>query len=681
MPSYIINAKGQRQFKPGTSVTTSTSLSAGISLAPRGIVAILFEGSRGGEPLTVTEVTSGTQLAALLPVELASVWSRILFTPGKSQRTRGGVASAKLVRVNPAEQATLNLVATLANQIALKAADWGLYGNDIQAKVEDTGTTVTVKLDGEEYVAEGGDKPVVSMSYAEPAAVPVGWAVSAMTGRFLPNAADGDSGFTMAYEFTGPTEVAAIDPSVWTAFDGAINIAIGLQSPVSSRDFVVTGILKTAYGAKAIGDTDTETITVDSSGNDTSVREWSEISSILPSGTLAGDATYTGNAFVLPIRTAEGANQYAKIANIIDRVEQKSARGFDATALIADTNTFLIDDMDYDAAGVSILATHEFDANLYDLIKEINDNILVVTAERSTGAIGLPDDLVYTNFSGGSNGISDDADWTAALSAIEPEEVNEVVPISTLQSVHVLTLTHCLNMTLNGIGERSCSMGVPAKTDKGTSADQLYALSLTLDSRLVSLHPQTINMYNSSGVETTYDPSYTALLTAALEAGRNPLYGITRAIPNGVISFGDNPGDAATNWTAKDNGEKLIQNGYCLFEKSKQGIRVMRGNTNYHGTEAVYSSRVAVESQLLASTTFRETMDKAIIGLLTIVPTSIIRGLAEAVLDAMIGAKLIVSWDANSLILTDSGEETIVSVSVQIPVERLWVTIGMKLTV
>jgi len=674
MPSYIINAKGQRQFKPGTSVTTTTALSAGISLAPRGILGILFEADRGGEPGTVTEITNGSQLKALLPAELASVWSRILFTPGKSNRTRGGVAKALLVRVNPADRASLNLDKSAAAQITLYAADWGLYGNEIQAKVEDSGTTVTCKLDNEEYVAEGGDLPIVSMFYDPPVSVPAGWAVTAMTGSFNPNATDGNPGFTMAYAFTGPAETSDIDPRAWMAFDGAIDIAIGAQTAGASRTFVISGI------NKATSEADTESIVVSSASHTTSTKTWSEITAINPDNALEGDATYTGNAFALPIRTSGGVNQYAKISNVIDRIEQKAARGFDATALTANLN-FLIDDMDATASPASILTAHEFDANLYDLINEINDNIPVVTAERATGAVGLPDDVVYTNMTGGANGATAQSDWEAGLTALETEEVNEIIPMTSDAAVHLATLTHCLNMTLDGRGERSCSIGVPGKTAKGSSAGQLYALALALDSRLCSIHCQTIDMYNESGVQTTYEPYYTALLTSALQAGRNPLYGITRAVVNNVISFGDYPGSAGTNWTANNDGESLIQHGYCLLEKSKQGIRVMRGNTNYTGVEAVYSSRVAVESQLLATTTFRETMDQQVIGLLTLVPTDVIRGLAIDTLDAMVKAKQIVAWDENSLDIQDVGEETKINVSVQIPVERLWVSIGMTLRV
>lgn len=682
MPSYIINSRGQRQYKPGASVGFTTALSSAISLAPKGIVAILFEASRGGEPLTVTEITSGPQLTALLPADMASLWSRILFTPGSdSTRTKGGVAKALLVRVNPATQASLNLLKADAPQIKISAADWGLYGNQIQCKVEDSGTTFTAKLGTDEYVVSGGDLPMMSLLYTPPDAVPVGWTVTAMTGEFNPNAADGDPGFEVKYAFTGPQDADGKDPRTWMAFDGPITVAIDAQAAGVSRDFIFTGTLKVAYGGKAAGDTDTETLTVASGSNATTVRSWSEVTLINPPDVLDGNATYSGSSFVLPINTVDGDPEYNTITKVLDRINQKAARGYTAAALTADT-AFNVTDMDSDASPVSVMTIHEFDANLYDLIEEINANALIVTAERVADAIGLPDDVAYTNLANGADNFASttDADWANALVALEDQECNEIIPITTSASVNALVLTHCLNMTLNGLGERSCSLAVPANTPKGSSAGQLYALSLALNSRLVSLHCQTVDFYNESGVETTYDPYITAMITAALEAGRDPNYGITNATVNGIIRFNDYPGVGATNWTVKNDAEALIEHGYCLLSKSKKGIRVLRGNTNYHGVEEVYSSRVAVELQLRAATTFRETME-AVMGTLTLVPPAIIKGLAADTLDAMIKAKLIVAWDANSLVLTESGAHTQINVSVQLPVERLWVTITIGLRV
>jgi hypothetical protein len=241
-------------------------------------------------------------------------------------------------------------------------------------------------------------------------------------------------------------------------------------------------------------------------------------------------------------------------------------------------------------------------------------------------------------------------------------------------------------MTLEGKGERTCSIAVPLATSKGTAAGTLGALSLAVNSRLASIHCQGLKAYNESSVLTTYDPCATAMLTAALQAGRSPDYGITWALANSVIELVEKPpvsGSAfgATNWTAQHDLEWLIEHGYSVLEKTKTGFRVARGNTSYLGTtDPQYSSRLAVETTLLATTTLRESTEAAV-GQSTTVPESILQGAIEAVLNQMVGSQIIVAWDPTSLILTPNGEKTSVSVNVTVAVERLWIQITLNTTV
>jgi len=194
-----------------------------------------------------------------------------------------------------------------------------------------------------------------------------------------------------------------------------------------------------------------------------------------------------------------------------------------------------------------------------------------------------------------------------------------------------------------------------------------------------------LKAYNESSVLTSYDPCATAMLTAALQAGRSPDYGITWALANNVIELVEKPpvsGSAfgATNWTAQHDLEWLIEHGYTVLEKTKTGFRVARGNTSYLGTDPQYSSRLAVETTLLATTTLRENTEAAV-GQSTTVPESILQGAIEAILNQMVDSNIIVAWDESSLVLTPSGEKTLVSVNVTVAVERLWIQITLNTTV
>jgi hypothetical protein len=227
---------------------------------------------------------------------------------------------------------------------------------------------------------------------------------------------------------------------------------------------------------------------------------------------------------------------------------------------------------------------------------------------------------------------------------------------------------------------------VPLATSKGTAAGTLGALSLAVNSRLASLHCQGFKAYNESSVLTTYDPCATAMLTAALQAGRSPDYGITWALANSVIELVEKPpvsGSAfgATNWTAQHDLEWLIEHGYSVLEKTKTGFRVARGNTSYLGTtDPQYSSRLAVETTLLATTTLRESTE-ASIGQSTTVPASVLKATVASILNQMVDSKIIVAWDDASLVVTQSGEKSLVSVNVTVAVERLWIQITLNTTV
>ncbi|MFA5445247.1 MAG: hypothetical protein WC262_09790, partial [Bacteroidales bacterium] len=350
MATYTTNSRGQRQYRPGTSVTVTTSALQSGGDAERGIIGVMYEASRGGQPKVPWSATSAGDLTANLPANLAWIWSKLLFSPGKPgtspRRTLGGAGSVVFCRVNPATQSTITLNDVGAvGALIINASDWGLYGNDIQVKVETGVDDVTAKLftakyAGVEYEIEGGNLPIVSLLYDDTfVAKPAGWAVTAVEATIAPNAADGDVATSVSYAFTAPTDIAR-DPSTWMAFDGPVTVAIGAQTAGAARDVIFTGVLKEDYLTESAGDTVTETLNVLSADSATTARSWSEITSIDTDDALEGDATFTGYAFALTKYTASAVATYNTATSVIDRINQKTARGFAATALSA-RSTFL----------------------------------------------------------------------------------------------------------------------------------------------------------------------------------------------------------------------------------------------------------------------------------------------------------------------------------------------------
>lgn len=687
MPDYFIDQQGQRHYAPGAPTNVDGSALATPSPAAKGIVAWVYQGSRGGEPYVAYPCDSASAVQALLSADQAEVVTRFAFTPANDVKVPSGVSRLYLVRANPAERAALTIVNGDGNVATFSAADWGLYGNDIQVKVENgtvSGKKFTVQYGGEtQYVDDAGDMEAINFIYVAPGATPpAGYAITVLKVAVNPSAADGAAAVTINYAFTGPAG-AAINPSTWMAFDGAIDIAIGAQTAAAARTFSVTGILKAAIPGHAAGETYTESIEVASAGHTTSTATWSEITSIDPDNALEGDATYTGNAFALLRRTSVGGNAYNTLQKVADRVNAFAARGFLATLQTAET-TLDVSNLDKVTTPQAINDADGYTcpAYLYDFIRDVSENITWGVMARAAGATGLPSNLVYTHLSGGADGDAEAVQGDGktgyqkafdALKYIKP--INTVTCDSTVAAVHALGGAHITYMCGAGEDERNACFGVPGATSRGTAAGQLYALRLALASRNVSLCCQKVDTYQG-GVQTTFEPSYLALLLAAIQAGRVKGTGITRKIAN-ILALTDNPGVAATNWTVDADKEDLIRNGYTLFEASDRGYRVLRANTSYGQDQNTYfSNMVPNESLNQSAKNLRGVMQEFIGEEDTSAPEAIVKSRARDELDRQVRDGEIRAY--RNLGITDAGSYVSTVVEVMPKSERLWMPITIR---
>lgn len=119
-----------------------------------GNVLALIGRSDGGEPKKALRF--GSPRDAIATLRSGELLTAVLKAFDPSAQT-GGPSEVVAVRVNPATQASLNLInASSQTAIELKSTDYGLYTNQIKVKVED-GTTlgkrVTVQL-GNDYFTE-----------------------------------------------------------------------------------------------------------------------------------------------------------------------------------------------------------------------------------------------------------------------------------------------------------------------------------------------------------------------------------------------------------------------------------------------------------------------------------------------------------------------------------------------
>lgn len=687
MPDYFIDQQGQRWYTPGAPTNIDgTSLSAP-NPAAKGNIAWVYQASRGGEPYVPMRCDSASAVKALLPAEVAEVVTRLAFTPANDVKVPSGASRLILVRANPAERAQLVLVNGDGNVATFKAADWGLYGNDIQINVE-TGTGGIGKKFTAQYggltqvVDNAGNLDAFNAIYVAPGSTPpAGYALTVLKIAVDPNVANGSPVVTINYAFTGNN--TTINPSSWMAFDGAVNIAIDAQAAGASRDFDITGVLKAAIPGHSAGETYTETVTVASAGNASTVATWSEITSIAPAAATEGTVTYTGNAFALNRKTSTGTSAYDTLTKIVDRINAFSARGFGATLSTART-TLDPNNLDKVATPQAINDSDGYTVpmDLYDFIAKVSAGVSWGTITRTSAATGVPSNLVYTHLAGGADGDGESVQsdgktgYQKAIEALQNvKPVNTICCDSSAAAVHALVKTHLDYMGGRGQDERNAVLGVPGATSRGTTAGQLYALRNAVASRNMSLCCQKVDTYQS-GVQVTLEPPYLALMIAAVQAGRVKGTGVTWKYLN-ALAITDNPGTAATNWTDADNHEELIEYGYTLVETTDRGFRVRRGNTSYgQDDNALFSSMVANESANQSAKNLRTVM-QAFIGENNTVPKAVIKSKATTELDRQVKEGEIFGW--RNLDIVIAGNYVTTDVEVAPTEEFLWTPVNVRL--
>lgn len=662
-----ITVNGRTTYLPGVISTVDASALAGLGPAPRGYIGLIGAWPCGGAPKTAQILTSAGALKYLLPARDAAIISKLAFAPSTDPRIPGGAARIVLVRGNNATQGAKAFSKSAVDQVLFASRDYGGYVNNIAAKIENVGTMtagrkVTITLgDATEVFDNLGDWGVFSATYT-------GGEAATMVCTVDPT--DATNIVVVAYSVTKLQAAFPYLPSAM-AFDGKVKIAIPAQSIPSgtpSRAFVITGVLKVAYGGKAAGATDTETLTVTSGGDATTLRDWSEITSIaLTGGVLDGTATITGNAFALPKAT------YDTVSKVVDRINTKTAKGFVATRVTTQTG-FAMARMDKTTAASIAALTPVFTANLDILITTVANKSALVTASRVSGATGLPDAAGPSLLVGGADGEMGASDIDDCLTVLEKQFVNHVVVLTDqylagecdVGAVHKAVVTHCEYMAGPGRDERNGWCGIPTGQTKANLKEWRRDNG---NSRHVAFLPQSLTIYDDTGSKVTLDPCYTALLAAACDAGRGDGEGLAWRYVD-VLGITDEP----NQWSVADNADELVENGLMLLENDLRGIRWIRDVTTYGiDNNPVFCSVVANESLNNSTKNVRRALE-TVIGKSNWSGTrAIVKSLVLAELDRQVAAREIKAYDRNSVEIVDGGNSFDVGYKVAVIESIYWV--------
>lgn len=648
MPSSV-NLPTGTTLRPGVYATVDASSLGGRNLEI-GVVGIV-----GDLPFlkaaTPVSVASPSQLLDLDPSnENAKLLSKILYDASSDGRIPGAPTRVVLCGVQTTTSAIKALGSTSPNndQIVLEAKAFGHTGNRTFVTIENGSTgsdfrKFTISRDGvtEEFDDLGtGDLFTVLYSGTEAATMTAEMSDTVKIGSETASGA-----FKINYTVTGKTSnYTPVD----MVFDGPVSMQN--ESTLSGTANVkVIGIDK-ATGAAV------EEATNFSGGSTTKTTStvFSSVSEIQITGNGGVAFTFSGTAIDI------STTAFTKAQDIVDRINTFSGQKFTATTTSPQTSTILSSDMDFVAAASIRGASVGFTADCSAIVDGLKGSKLVTPNladqyERTSytnpaaGNRFIPDTQAQTPLVGGTVTAATGTEWTAALTALQTEDLQTLVPLSNNDAYHRLVRAHCQFMAgqANVPNERNAIVGAASFETKS----QVTARAKGLNTRHLSLVFQEIEIFGPSGAVERLEPYWLAVHVAAMQAGSEVGTPLTRKRPNVLDVF------QAPSILPDSDTNSLLQNGLLFLTKDRLGLRIERSVTTYLTDDnPIFSELSAVESVNTSIRDLRLNLD-TIIGDPTRATTAkVIASIAKSRLRNQVGAGIIKAFNEQSVTVTDLGD-------------------------
>lgn len=276
---------------------------------------------------------------------------------------------------------------------------------------------------------------------------------------------------------------------------------------------------------------------------------------------------------------------FPTVGALVERIN--SVTGYTAAVLDGNGEKATLDALDTLAAtDCKTLVT--VTGNLQAVIDYINSAAEgLLTATRVAGAGVAPANIPFTYLSGAADGAVTNTEWQAAFDALQTEDVQWVVPLSSSPSIHAMADTHCVYMSNVGYRERRAFVG---GTTGMTDADAIAAAKAINSDRTAYVHLGFYD-YDDNGTLVLYPPYIAAAAVAGAFAGVNPGTPLT----NKAMTFRG----LERNLRNPTDTDQLIKGGVLTFESTAQGFRVVKSisthlsNGNYNRVEV--STGVAMD--------------------------------------------------------------------------------------
>lgn len=270
---------------------------------------------------------------------------------------------------------------------------------------------------------------------------------------------------------------------------------------------------------------------------------------------------------------------YDTVEKVVDFFDAKADMTATAGAAYKEKSTEYT--LDY-VADVAIKASaYSVSADLQAIVDALNSSgSPYVTAIRPNEAGTRPANASYDFLMGGTATAPSTDDWTACFTALQNEDVQCVVPLTSSASIHAAGDTHCEFMSTNGSERRQIVGGALDETTVAT----VTARALALNSDRTYLAAPGIKHYNDDGDLTTYAPYFTAAMLGGMICGSDPGTSLT----NKALSVAG----LEVEWRNPVETDELITGGVTAVARPKRGgykvvksVSTWLSNSNYNRVE------------------------------------------------------------------------------------------------
>lgn len=346
---------------------------------------------------------------------------------------------------------------------------------------------------------------------------------------------------------------------------------------------------------------------------------------------------YTGGACTMTINNNSGTqtltssagglsidlNNYPTIGELAAYINAQT--DFTCTAISGQENAATLE-LDGVSAQDINTSSYTAESTMEAIIDTLNAGSAYVTATAVNAANdrAIPANLTETYLSGGSEGSYTATEWTAALTALEAEDIQFISTPDTNSAQHAQIKTHCETMSaVTGRRERQFLVGASWGTGTiATDVDSAISAAQTLNSKYGMYVFNGAKAYNNAGVLTNFAASYVACMLMGMKCGAALNVPLTFKTLN-VVSLEYKVSDSYL--------EQLIENGVAPNAYNTSGLphHVRQVNT-YQTADLKWNEFSMVTEMLFASRDLRSYLEALYVGRPgTVVSGGALRGSVE----------------------------------------------------